>query len=59
MGKFDDAIARCNGVIEKQPKNQFALNNRADAYLAKGNLDAALKDLQRRSRSQPQQCARP
>jgi tetratricopeptide (TPR) repeat protein len=45
MGKFDDAIAECNGVIAKQPKYQFALNNRADAYMGKGNLDAALKDL--------------
>lgn len=35
MGKFDDAITECNGVIEKQPKNQFALNNRADAYAGK------------------------
>ena len=31
-------------MIDKLPKNQFALNNRADAYMAKGNLDAALKD---------------
>jgi tetratricopeptide (TPR) repeat protein len=44
MGKFDEAIADCNGLIEKGPKNQFALVSRANAYLAKGDLDAALKD---------------
>jgi tetratricopeptide (TPR) repeat protein len=31
-------------VIEKLPKNQFNLTSRGDAYLAKGDLDAALKD---------------
>jgi tetratricopeptide (TPR) repeat protein len=44
MGQFDQAIAEANGVIEKLPKNQFTLTSRADAYLAKGDLAAALKD---------------
>jgi tetratricopeptide (TPR) repeat protein len=44
MGKFDSAIADCNSVIEKMPKNQFVLVSRAEAYLAKGDLDTALKE---------------
>jgi hypothetical protein len=31
-------------VLEKSPKNQFILAARAETYLAKGDLDAALKD---------------
>jgi tetratricopeptide (TPR) repeat protein len=44
MGKYDLAIADCNSAIEKQPNWQFPLVNRADAYMAKGSLDIALKD---------------
>ena len=44
MGKFDQAIADCNAVLEKAPRNQYTLANRGDVYLAKGNFDAALKD---------------
>ena len=45
MGKFDQAFADCNGLIQKQPKNAFVLNNRADVnMMKKGDLDAALKD---------------
>jgi hypothetical protein len=44
MGKYDQAFADCGGLIERQPKNQYALSNRADVYLMKGDLDAALKD---------------
>src|SRR5262249_33987649 len=45
MGKFDDAIASCNGVLARQPKHQVALCARAEGYLGKGDLDAALADL--------------
>jgi hypothetical protein len=45
MGRYDDAIADCSGVIDKLPKYQFAICSRAEAYMGKGNLDAALKDL--------------
>ena len=31
-------------MININPKNQYVMANRADVYLAKGNLDAALKD---------------
>ena len=44
MGKFNEAIAECDRVIERFPKHQFALTSRADAYLAKGESDKALKD---------------
>ena len=44
MGKFDAAIADCNGAIEKAPKSEFALCSRGEAFLAKGDLDAALRD---------------
>jgi tetratricopeptide (TPR) repeat protein len=44
MGKYDLAITDCSSVIDKFPKWQFPLVNRADAYLAKGSLDLALKD---------------
>jgi Caspase domain len=44
MGQFDQAIAECNAVLDKTPKNLFVLVSRADAYQAKGDLDAALKD---------------
>ena len=45
MGKFDQAIADCNSVIEKYPKYQYALVTAAPMpIMAKGNLDAALKD---------------
>jgi len=44
MGKYDQAFADCNGLIEKQPKNVYAINNRADVSMMKGDLDAALKD---------------
>ena len=33
MGKFDQALADCNALIEKVPKNQYALTSRADAYI--------------------------
>ena len=41
-GKFDQAFADCNGLIEKQPKNTYAINNRADVNMLKGDFDAAL-----------------
>jgi Flp pilus assembly protein TadD len=44
MGKYNEAIAECNIVIERLPKNQFVLTSRADVYLAKGEIDKALKD---------------
>jgi tetratricopeptide (TPR) repeat protein len=44
MRRFDEALADCNSVLEKQAKNQYVLANRADAYLAKGDLDSALND---------------
>jgi len=31
-------------LIERQPKNVFAINNRADVNMMKGDVDAALKD---------------
>ena len=44
MGRFDEAFADCNNALEKFPKSGLIFNNRADAFMAKGNLDAALKD---------------
>ena len=58
MGKLDDAIAECNSAIAKYPKNQYAVDNRADAYIRKGNLDAALKDYNTVLADQSQQHAR-
>ncbi len=45
MGRFDDAIASCEGVLANHPKHQGALCARAEANLGKGDLDAALADL--------------
>ena len=45
MGRFDDAIASCNGILGRAPKNQYALTSRAEANLGKGDLDAALADI--------------
>jgi tetratricopeptide (TPR) repeat protein len=44
MGQFDKALADCNRVIEKMPKNQYTLASIGEIYLAKGDLDAALKE---------------
>jgi tetratricopeptide (TPR) repeat protein len=44
MGQFDKALAECNSLLEKFPKNQYTLASRGELYLAKGDLDAALKD---------------
>ena len=53
MGKYDLAFADCNGLIEKQPKNVFAINNRADVNMMKGDIDAALKDYNTRCQFNP------
>ena len=44
MGKFDEAVADCNTVLAKAPNQIYSLTSRANAYLGKGNLDAALDD---------------
>jgi tetratricopeptide (TPR) repeat protein len=44
MGQFDKALADCNRVIEKLPKNQYTLASIGEIYLAKGDLDAALRE---------------
>jgi tetratricopeptide (TPR) repeat protein len=44
MGQFDKALADCNRVIEKMPKNPYTLASIGEIYLAKGDLDAALKE---------------
>ena len=43
MGRFDDALADCNAALAKS-NNVFSLTSRGNAYLGKGNLDAALND---------------
>ena len=42
MAKFDEALADCNAVLAKIPQSVYSLTSRANAYLAKGDLDAAL-----------------
>jgi len=37
MGQFDKALADCNAVLEKMPKNQYTLASRGEVYLAKGD----------------------
>jgi tetratricopeptide (TPR) repeat protein len=44
LRQFDQALALCNALIEKLPKQQYAYVTRADIYRAKGELDLALKD---------------
>ena len=44
MGKFDEALADCNAVIEKMPKYQFVHVQPRRGLYGKGDLDAALKD---------------
>ena len=44
MGKFDEALADCNAVLNRYPKAIYTLTSRANAYLAKGDLDKALAD---------------
>ncbi len=44
---LDQAIAACDQIIRRDPKDAAAYNNRGFAYLQKGNLDQALADLNR------------
>jgi tetratricopeptide (TPR) repeat protein len=44
LRQFDQALALCNALIEKLPKQQYAFVTRGDIYRAKGELDLALKD---------------
>ena len=44
MGKFDEALADCNAALAKYAEPLYTLTSRANAYLGKGNLDAALDD---------------
>jgi hypothetical protein len=44
MGKFDEALADCNEVLAKFPREAYTLTSRANTYLAKGDLSAALND---------------
>src|SRR2546423_717685 len=44
IGRFDEAIADCNEVLAKYPKWVGPITNRGNAYLAKGDFDAALRD---------------
>ena len=60
MGKFDQALADCNERDRQVSEVAvLALVNRADAYLAKGDLDAALKDYNYVLGLNPEQCPRP
>ncbi len=43
MNRFDDALADCNAALAKS-NNVFTLTSRGNAWLGKGNLDAALND---------------
>ena len=44
LGKFAEALADCNATLAKTPTSTYTLTNRGNVYLAKGDLDAALKD---------------
>ncbi len=45
MGQFDKALADCNSVIEKMPKNQYRAGRAAAKPIwPRADLDAALKD---------------
>jgi len=44
-GPFRRRHCRLNSVINQVPNAQYAMGRRAEAYMGKGNLDAALKDL--------------
>jgi tetratricopeptide (TPR) repeat protein len=59
MGQFDKALVDCNSVIEKLPKNQYALTSRGDVYLAKGRSGRSAEGLQFRAGHEPQSCACP
>ena len=56
MGKYDQAFADCNGLIENGSRRTSTLiNNRADVYvIQKGDFDAALKDYTAALRYQPE-----
>jgi tetratricopeptide (TPR) repeat protein len=43
-GKFDQAIACYGEVIQLDPKNAIAFNNRGSEYSSKGDLDKAIAD---------------
>ena len=46
LKKYADAIESCDEAIEIDDKNWHAFNNRALAYLGKGNIEAAKRDLE-------------
>jgi tetratricopeptide (TPR) repeat protein len=46
LHQYELAVVKCNESLELDPANWRTWNNRAAAYLGKGMLEAALKDVQ-------------
>ena len=44
-GKYDEALASLNEALKREPKNAIALRRRAEVYLARNDLNAAIEDL--------------
>jgi predicted CXXCH cytochrome family protein len=45
LGHFDEALARCDAVLERHPRAEGTLRNRALIRLAKGDPDGFARDL--------------
>ena len=59
MGKFDEAIADCNSVIEKAAEIPVRAGQPRRRLSGQGRSRCGAEGLQLRARPQPEQCARP
>src|SRR5215813_6542356 len=44
-GKYEEALASFNEALKREPKNAIAISRRAEVYLARNDLKAAIEDL--------------
>ena len=53
VGKYDEALASFNEALKREPKNSAALQYRAEIYLARKDLKAAIEDLRASAEIEP------
>jgi tetratricopeptide (TPR) repeat protein len=52
-GKYDESLASLNEALKREPKNAIALRRRAEVYLARNDLKAAIEDLSASAEIEP------
>jgi tetratricopeptide (TPR) repeat protein len=52
-GKYDEALASLNEALKREPKNAIALRRRAEVYLTRNDLKAAIEDLRASAEVEP------